>query len=690
MPFRPRRFAVLAMLASSAVGAGAFASSVQAIEFSVADPGLAFGGASGAVAGPFGPGGGSAVVLAGSAGDIQLFPYANAGLGYGNAAAQSASLNALARGSFGGETAPDIVATRGGASPALVAYLDVAGSFGAPVVTPLPPGTSPGKVIVTDLDGTGGEDVVVFANGQALTYDANGDGSFTAGPAVTLGGSPVDLAVGDVDGDGHQDLVAGNDSGGITIAYGNSSGGFDAPVNLPTDGGATWMVVTADFNNDGVDDFAGTNRGSATISVFLGERDRSFSEQPFVVVGNRPEALATGDLNGDGNADLAALSEGLITASFKLGDGSGGFSTAFHTPLGVNDNPNGIELADIDGDGLDDVLLLNPSNGYVTAWRNSTKRPTATVNPSVTGNAAVGATLTCDAGEWSGSDPLTPSDVTWLRDGEPILGTAGATTYVIAPADAGTTVSCASSAANELGSVTAASSGIHVPGLPTDDAPSNEGTPPAGTTQPTQPQGGAPQPATPAAPRIDAKPPALGRSKRVTISFGGDGAAFQCRVDAGPWTACESPFTVNGINAGDHTVTVRALAADGAPGTTTAVAFQVNPYPPGITLANGTLRASRTGVVAVRLGCSPREGEGHGACRGTVALRAVGGGNRVLGRASFSARAGRRATARIHLTRAGRAALRAARHRPLAARLMIAARDLAGNRRTATVRVTVR
>jgi subtilisin family serine protease len=64
--------------------------------------------------------------------------------------------------------------------------------------------------------------------------------------------------------------------------------------------------------------------------------------------------------------------------------------------------------------------------------------PVATAPPTISGTAAIGKKLTATAGTWD------PADVTlayqWLRDGQPIAG-ATASTYTVAKADAGTTLS---------------------------------------------------------------------------------------------------------------------------------------------------------------------------------------------------------------------------------------------------------
>lgn len=80
--------------------------------------------------------------------------------------------------------------------------------------------------------------------------------------------------------------------------------------------------------------------------------------------------------------------------------------------------------------------------------------PNVDVDPSITGTAEVGETLTADEGTWNGSP--TSYSFQWLRGTVPIAG-ADEDTYVIVEDDVGEQLAVLVTATNALGGVSALS-----------------------------------------------------------------------------------------------------------------------------------------------------------------------------------------------------------------------------------------
>jgi hypothetical protein len=83
--------------------------------------------------------------------------------------------------------------------------------------------------------------------------------------------------------------------------------------------------------------------------------------------------------------------------------------------------------------------------------------PANTVVPAITGTTTEGQTLTSSTGTWSGT--VVSYTYQWKRDGSNIAS-ATASTYVLALADVGATITVAVTATNEVGSTSATSAGV--------------------------------------------------------------------------------------------------------------------------------------------------------------------------------------------------------------------------------------
>ena len=175
-------------------------------------------------------------------------------------------------------------------------------------------------VLVADWNGDGKLDtavlstsVVNMANGGITLMLGNGDGTFGAGVMVQKTTAPVDVAVGDLNGDKIPDLaIALLDPasqwmpGTLVTLLGKGDGTFLAGSTSAL-GAHPVSLALADFNGDGILDVVTANDatgggGMADMSVLAGKGDGSFSAQAKLSAAGG--ALRAADVNGDGKVDL--------------------------------------------------------------------------------------------------------------------------------------------------------------------------------------------------------------------------------------------------------------------------------------------------------------------------------------------------------------------------------------------------
>jgi hypothetical protein len=239
---------------------------------------------------------------------------------------------------------------------------------------PLASGALPVRITSGDLTGDGLGDLILLNSTGTITVFRQIPGDqFLKLPDQMVAVGLSDLAVVNLPGDPHPDLLLTNESSGqVMILRGKGDGTFvvEAPLAAGADPDSTkspdgtpgqfsqdetTAVAVGDLNHDGRPDLVTANSGSDTFSVLLGEGHDAFVAPQIFPAGDLPSVVRVADLNGDDLPDLAILDQDSV--AIFLNDGHGGFREMSPVPAGSS--PTGLTVTDINGDGIPDLLVTD-------------------------------------------------------------------------------------------------------------------------------------------------------------------------------------------------------------------------------------------------------------------------------------------------------------------------------------------
>src|SRR5271170_7498642 len=266
------------------------------------------------------------------------------------------------------------------------------GSFQPAQILANPNGVYGDQILVGDVNGDGNQDLIVVHSTAPSTFEVwlgEGNGSFNVGTHFLNSISPNYPLAGvltDLKGNGSLDLlfIDTQTPANVWTITNNGHGAF-ASSNTPIvlSGGQLGEVVFADFNGDGILDFAADDASSSGQTVvFLGQSGGTFAAGTPLSNPNQADGIcnnAAGVLNNaDGKPDLVSvncgsgIAPGSLTVYVNNGDGTFPAGVVYFPATEATDKttvsigPLALTIADVNGDGKNDVVSSNNYGGDLT------------------------------------------------------------------------------------------------------------------------------------------------------------------------------------------------------------------------------------------------------------------------------------------------------------------------------------
>ena len=226
-------------------------------------------------------------------------------------------VHGIAAGDFNNDGWPDLVTESWGNDQVEVLYGDSTTSFKKPHQF-IKVGKRPyQRLRAADLNDDGIADIVT-TNAEDNTVSillADGKGGFhePAGSPFACGDNPFNMAIGDVNADGKPDLAIvnspssmaeGKGRNGLTVLLNDGQGKFTMLKGAPFPAGQNPnRVAIGDVNGDGINDIVSSDFDGNQVFLFLMDKEHAPAGK-VIATDQQPKGIAMARLNSDNKADI--------------------------------------------------------------------------------------------------------------------------------------------------------------------------------------------------------------------------------------------------------------------------------------------------------------------------------------------------------------------------------------------------
>ncbi len=214
-----------------------------------------------------------------------------------------------------------------------------------------------------------------FDEGSSITIDAAGN-IFVAGQAFSNTGSSYDFAIAKFDGSFKTTSISWNTKTGVVSSIQLDAVAATATIN-PTDRTITdtdWALQTlGDLDGNGQEDVLLRNATSGqNLAFYMNPGGQSIESE--ALIGRNVEdpnwsIVGTGDFNADGKTDIIWQNQAADQILAWYMDGQGSIESEAIAGRDIGDSDWKIEaVADFSSDGKADMLLRNGTSGQIILW----------------------------------------------------------------------------------------------------------------------------------------------------------------------------------------------------------------------------------------------------------------------------------------------------------------------------------
>lgn len=242
-------------------------------------------------------------------------------------------------------------------------------SFGTPVsYTLFPSSSSFIQAVSIDFADINGDNIIdlcaLTASRGAVVYFGTGDTNFTRQTAYPIDQFMTRLQLGDINGDGHNDIVAVNRSGstgGLYRLINDGTGVFGSSLPVINEGNG-FALELADIEQDGDLDVIMSDLQTNSVIAFRNDGSGEFPNYTRHDISSDARQLAIGDLDGDSDLDMCVVSsfssDGTTVLLEQLNPYFPKFTESTNT---IPANAFFLSPGDFNGDSLLDLVYVHGS-----------------------------------------------------------------------------------------------------------------------------------------------------------------------------------------------------------------------------------------------------------------------------------------------------------------------------------------